>query len=91
MENYNWEEFYEQYDNLLKNWLSSKKRKQMISDDCYFRAEEGKKRSDNVKLSDEELEIPEPYLGNPANCSAVIINLNPGMSGNGERKNFIQT
>lgn len=87
MENYNWNEFYEHYDNLVSNWLSSETREQIICSDCYFQAEKGKKRSDNVKLSNEELEIPEPYLGDPANCSAVIINLNPGMSRKSEARN----
>lgn len=91
MENYNWEEFYEHYDNLVNNWLSTDTRKQMISSDCYFNAEKSKKRSKNVKLSDSRLEVPEPYLGKPSNCSAVIINLNPALSwDNSERDLFYE-
>ncbi|MBQ9147018.1 MAG: hypothetical protein IJX68_04800 [Rikenellaceae bacterium] len=75
-----WKGFYDHYDELVKKWLSDD-RTNHIENDPYFIAERNTARNKSVELSRERLEIPEPYFGDPNKCSAVIINLNPGTSG----------
>lgn len=83
-----WVEFYEHYDKLIADWLDDDSRETIIAEDCYFAAERKKKRNVHIRLSTERLEIPEPYFGNPEDCSAVIINLNPGASGDDTRNGY---
>ena len=75
-----WKRFYDHYDELVKKWLSDD-RNNHIENNPYFIAERNTARNKSVELSRERLEIPEPYFGDPNKCSAVIINLNPGTSG----------
>lgn len=91
MSNYKLKSFYDYYDALVEKWLDDAQRGELIRTDTYFVAQSNKKRNELVKLSSERLEIPEPFLGNPESCSAVIINLNPGMSGDGARKEYYET
>lgn len=77
-----WNNFYTHYDTLIEQWLNDKEREKIIKTDPYFVAQRCRPSNDIYRLSDERLEIPEPYFGNPKECSAVIINLNPGKSGN---------
>lgn len=88
MSKYELKSFYDYYDALVEKWLDNIQRDNLIRNDAYFAAESNKKRNELVKLSSERLEIPEPYYGNPECCSAVIINLNPGTSGDEARKGY---
>lgn len=90
MSKYELKSFYDYYDELVEKWLDNTQRDNLIRNDAYFAAESNKKRNELVKLSSERLEIPEPYFGNPEKCSAVIINLNPGTSGDEARKGYYE-
>ena len=71
MENFNWQEFYDICDQFINKWSND-------PDDCardsiYLKAS----NNENSFLYEQRCFMPEPFLGNPEGCLAVMLNLNP--------------
>ena len=62
--------FYEYWNEKVKDWNSSHEK--CFNKDIYSQIHKGKKHGL------QSIYLPEPYLGDAENCSAVIINKNPG-------------
>ena len=71
MEKYNWEDFFEQSDRFIQEWSESPEECALNS--VYLQASDGEKSF----LYEDKNFMPEPFLGNPERCSAVMLNLNP--------------
>lgn len=77
MDNFNWKEFYERCDQFIRNWQSNPSA--IALDSVYIRKTGGEssplyksKKCEYYKY------MPEPFVGNPEDCLAVMLNLNPG-------------
>lgn len=71
MEKYKWKDFFEQSDRFIQEW--SKSPQECALNSVYLKAS-GEEKS--FLYSDKDY-MPEPFLGNPERCSAVMLNLNP--------------
>jgi hypothetical protein len=81
--------FIDYWDKLIAKWLNDDERTLLVNKDCFFKADERVPTNSPVKLCRDKSEIPEPYWGNLGKCSAVVINLNPGM-GETNRNEFYE-
>ena len=73
MNTFNITDFYKRCDALVRDWQYKK----TPNNDPFLT----KEKSSNVLLQKNYWNLmPEPFWGNPENCYAVIINLNPGYS-----------
>lgn len=77
------EKFIEHWDNLIDRW--KKDSEDTIGRDVYFSKYRGNEEKSKLYINNsfsENVEfykyLPEPYLGDPNNCCAVMLNLNPG-------------
>lgn len=71
MEKYKWKDFFEQSDQFIQEWSKSPEKCALNS--IYLQAS-GEEKS---FLYGDKDHMPEPFLGNPERCSAVMLNLNP--------------
>ena len=71
MDNFNWKEFYERCDQFICDWY--KDPEGCALDSIYLKASNNKKSF----LYKQRCFMPEPFLGNPEGCLAVMLNLNP--------------
>ena len=67
----NWDGFYKRCDEFITTW--SNKTQDCALNSVYLQASGG----DKSFLYPQKDYLPEPFLGNPENCLAVMLNLNP--------------
>ena len=67
----NWDDFYKRCDDFITTW--SEKTQDCARKSVYLQASGG----DKSFLYPQKDYMPEPFLGNPENCLAVMLNLNP--------------
>lgn len=67
----NWKDFFEQSDRFIQEWRKSPE--ECARKSVYLQASGGEKSF----LYEDKNFMPEPFLGNPERCSAVMLNLNP--------------
>jgi hypothetical protein len=67
----NWDDFYKKCDDFITTW--SNKTQDCALKSVYLQASGG----DKSFLYPQKDYMPEPFLGNPENCLAVMLNLNP--------------
>ena len=90
MENEILEQFVKNNNVLISEWY--KDPKQRVEEDVYFQNYSKTTRKKNKEIEHSPLYIngdgieyykyiPEPYLGDPYNCSIVMLNLHPGFGG----------
>lgn len=85
------DKFIKHWNNFIEAW--KKAPYDVVKNDVYFsKYGENREKSPlyqgtiNNQTFDFYKYCPEPYLGNPENCCAVILNLNPGFGVSGEEK-----
>ena len=71
MENFNWQEFYDICDQFICDWY--KDPEECARESIYLKAS----NNENSFLYKQRCFMPEPFLGNPEGCLAVMLNLNP--------------
>ena len=72
MGEYNWKDFFEQSDRFIQEWSESPE--ECARNSVYLQEASGGEKS---FLYEDKDFMPEPFLGNPERCSAVMLTLNP--------------
>ncbi len=75
---YSIQKFVDHYDKLVADWLSDRTgtlKSQKYFTSLYEKNKNKDKDNNDIFLSNG---IPEPYFGNPNECTALVININPG-------------
>ena len=76
MEKFDWKAFYDRCDQFINEWSKNPERCALNS--IYFEKDGKESPLYSSKECEYYKHMPEPFVGNPTDCLAVMLNLNPG-------------